>query len=77
VIIATWFFDKRAESLEWFSSRGHRTLIAGYYDQKPERARDWLDAAKASKGTIGIMYTSWYDKYEDLEKFAGFVNDYR
>jgi hypothetical protein len=77
VIVATWFYDKRAESLEWFSSRGHRTLIAGYYDQKPERARDWLDAAKGSKGTIGIMYTSWYDKYEDLEKFAGYVNDHR
>ena len=77
VIVATWFYDKRAESLDWFASRGHRTLIAGYYDQKPERARDWLDAAAQSRGTIGIMYTSWQDKYEDLEKFAGYVNDYR
>lgn len=70
VIIATWFFDRRDESLAWFSSRGHRTLIAGYYDQKPERARDWLESAGRSKGTIGIMYTSWYDRYEDLETFA-------
>jgi hypothetical protein len=77
VIVATWFFDKREESLRWFSSRGHRTLIAGYYDQKPERARDWLGAARQVKGTVGIMYTSWYDRYEDLEKFAGFVNDFR
>ncbi|MBI3856569.1 MAG: hypothetical protein HY293_12850 [Planctomycetes bacterium] len=76
VIVATWFYDKRGESLEWFSSRGHRTLIAGYYDQKPERAKDWIDAAKNVRGTTGIMYTSWYDKYEDLEKFAGFVNDF-
>jgi len=75
VVVATWFFDKRDESLAWFSSRGHETLIAGYYDQKPERARDWLEAAKKSKGTIGIMYTSWYDRYEDLEKFAGYVNE--
>jgi hypothetical protein len=75
VIVATWFYDKRDESLAWFASRGHQTLIAGYYDQKPERARDWLDAARKSKGTIGIMYTSWYDNYEDLEKFAGYVND--
>lgn len=77
VVVATWFFDKRDESLAWFSSRGHRTLIAGYYDQKPERAKDWLDAASRSKGTIGIMYTSWYDKYEDLETFAGYVNNRR
>jgi hypothetical protein len=50
VIVATWFYDKRAESLEWFASRGHRTLIAGYYDQKPERARDWLEAAANGQG---------------------------
>ncbi len=74
VVVATWFYDKRDESLEWFSSRGHQTLIAGYYDQKPERARDWMQAASRVKGTIGIMYTSWYDKYEDLESFAGYVD---
>ncbi len=77
VIVATWFFDRRDESLAWFSSRGHRTLIAGYYDQKPERARDWLESARRSKGTIGIMYTSWYDRYDDLETFAGHVEPYR
>jgi hypothetical protein len=77
VIVATWFYDKREESLRWFSSRGHRTLIAGYYDQKPERARDWLDAASKVQGTVGIMYTSWYDKYEDLEAFAGHVHAHR
>ncbi|HZE95498.1 MAG TPA: hypothetical protein VE981_00580 [Planctomycetota bacterium] len=77
VIVATWFYDKRRESLEWFSARGQRTLIAGYYDQKPERARDWLEAASHVKGTIGIMYTSWNDKYEDLEAFAGHVDKFR
>jgi hypothetical protein len=66
VIVATWFFDRRDESLEWFSKRGHRTLIAGYYDQKPERARDWIESARHVHGTVGIMYTSWYDKYEAL-----------
>ncbi|HEV3027658.1 MAG TPA: hypothetical protein VG457_08810, partial [Planctomycetota bacterium] len=70
VIVATWFYDKRDESLQWFSSRGHQTLIAGYYDQKPERARDWLESAAKVRGTIGIMYTSWYDHYEDLETFS-------
>lgn len=77
VIVATWFYDKRDESLAWFSSHGHQTLIAGYYDQKPERARDWLDSASRVKGTVGIMYTSWYDKYEDLESFAGHVDRFR
>lgn len=75
VIVATWFYDRRDESLAWFSGRGHRTLIAGYYDQKPERARDWMDSARRVKGTIGIMYTSWYDKFEDLETFARYFED--
>lgn len=77
VVVATWFYDKRLESLQWFRSLGNRTLIAGYYDQKPERASDWLEAASKSKGTIGIMYTSWYDRYEDLETFAGHVQRFR
>jgi hypothetical protein len=77
VIVATWFFDRRDESLEWFSSRGHRTLLAAYYDKLPERARDWLESARRSRGTIGIMYTSWYDRYEDLETHARHVDAYR
>jgi hypothetical protein len=77
VIVATWFFDRRDESLEWFSGRGNRTLIAGYYDQKPERAVDWLESAAKVRGTIGIMYTSWYDNYQDLEAFARHVDSRR
>jgi hypothetical protein len=77
VIVATWFFDRRDESLAWFSSRGHRTLLAAYYDKSPERARDWLESARRSKGTIGIMYTSWYDRYEDLETHARHVDAFR
>jgi hypothetical protein len=77
VIIANWYFDRRDENLPWWAARGHRTLIAGYYDKLPERARDWLESARRHPGTIGIMYTSWYDKYEDLETFAGHVNAFR
>jgi hypothetical protein len=77
VIVATWFYDRRDESLAWFSGRGHRTLIAGYYDQKPERARDWLESARRVRGTTGIMYTSWYDKYDDLEAFASYAGFHR
>jgi len=77
VIIADWYFDRREESLRWFSGRGHRTLIAGYYDKEPERARAWLDTARSVGGVVGIMYTSWFDKYDDLETFARYVDEYR
>ena len=77
VIIANWYFERREENMKWFSGRGYRQLIAGYYDKLPGRARDWLDTAGRTKGVIGIMYTSWYDKYEDLETWARIVNEHR
>jgi hypothetical protein len=70
VIIVPWYFEKRAQSLKFFADRGHRQVIAGYYDGKPERVRDWLEAAKPYPGAVGVMYTTWQSKYTDLERFA-------
>jgi hypothetical protein len=70
VIIVPWYFEKRAESLQWFADRGHRQVIAGYYDAAPERVRDWLEAARPHAGVEGVMYTTWQQRYEDLERFA-------
>ena len=50
--------------------RGHRILIAGYYDDNPERVRDWLASAAKVKGVTGVMYTTWESNYKDLEEFA-------
>jgi hypothetical protein len=73
VIVLPWHFDKRAESLRWFAERGHRQVIAGYYDHAPEQVRQWLAAAQGLAGIEGVMYTTWQHKYDDLEKFAGFL----
>ena len=70
VIIVPWYFDKRKESLEFFSERGHRQVIAGYYDSKPQQIREWLEAARPFPSVIGVMYTTWQHKYADLEGFA-------
>jgi hypothetical protein len=43
----------------------------------PERARDWLAAARKVPGVTGIMYTSWYDRWDDLEAHARFVDEFR
>jgi hypothetical protein len=75
VIVMPWYFSKRAESLGFFAGRGHQQVIAGYYDDKPERVADWLDAAdKVPASVIGVMYTTWRNKYDDLEKFAGVID---
>jgi hypothetical protein len=73
VIIVPWYFEKRAQSLKFFADRGHRQVIAGYYDATPEHVRDWLDAAKPFPGVVGVMYTTWEHKYADLERFAEII----
>jgi hypothetical protein len=72
VTVVNWNFDKRGESLNFFAGRGHRQVIAGYYDAPPERVKLWLDSAARVKGVIGVMYTTWRDNYSDIEAFAKF-----
>ena len=70
VIIAAWYYSKRNESLEFFGGRGHRVLMAGYYDGDPvENAKGWVEAAKKHKSAVGIMYTTWERNFRDIEKF--------
>jgi len=67
----------RAESLKYFADRGHRQILAGYYDGPPERIADWLQDAGRLTGVIGVMYTTWRQNYDDLERFAAQVNKFR
>ena len=73
VIVALWNFDKRKESAEFFAKRGNPLLIAGYYDADPAQIKTWLQATDSVGGAEGVMYTTWANKYDDLEKFAGFL----
>jgi len=70
VIVVNWYFEKRKQSLPWFAKRGHRQVLAGYYDGPPEQIRTWLNDAKGLPGIIGVMYTTWQQRYDDLEAFA-------
>ena len=76
VIILPWYFEKRSESLKFFADRGHKQVIAGYYDHRPEQVKEWLTAAKALPDSVtGVMYTTWQNKYDDLESFVRFVDE--
>jgi hypothetical protein len=75
VIIVPWYFEKRAASLKWFADRGHPQVIAGYYDAKPERVRDWWQAAHGVEGVRGVMYTTWQNHYTDLERFGEILHE--
>lgn len=71
VTIANWNGDKRRESLAFFSGRGHRQVIAGYYDAPGlEGFTGWDEAARGVKGVDGFMYTTWQANFADLRRYG-------
>lgn len=75
LIIACWYHDMRRESLAHFSTLGFRTFACGYYD-KDNLANDvtWLEALDKTPGAMGIMYTSWLNKYQLLAEFGNLTS---
>ena len=76
VRVVCWYFGKRGPSMPFFAERGHRILMAGYYDQSDVRANvfGWrAAAAKVPRAVRGLMYTTWRSNYKDLEAFAKFA----
>jgi hypothetical protein len=68
--------QNNADSLGFFAERGNRQILAGYYDQDPQRIVGWLEQASKVRGVSGVMYTTWVHNYKDLEKFIQIVNDW-
>ena len=70
-VIMNWNEGKRVESLKFFADRGHRQVIATYYDDPSlESTKRWLAAAKGHPSVDGFMYTTWTNNYDHIEKFA-------
>jgi len=77
VTIVNWNSDEesRLDSLKFFAGRGHKQILAGYYDDDPAKIRPWLADAGKVKGVVGAMYTTWENNYADLEKFAAEIGN--
>ena len=76
--VVCWYYEKRRESLEFFSSRGFKTIAGAYYDADDlKNPEGWLGALDAAPGATGIMYTTWQDKYELLAGFGDLVSQRR
>jgi hypothetical protein len=74
--IVCWYFDICDKSLGFFSSHGFQTLAGAYYDGDTlDNPRGWLDALDKTPNAIGIMYTTWENKYELLAPFGDLVID--
>jgi len=71
VVIANWNGGKARESLSFFADRGHRQIIAGYYDGDDlANFQQWDTAARNIPGVFGFMYTTWQSKYGLLERYG-------
>ena len=73
--IVLWYFDKRRESLDFFSLRGFRTIAGAYYDGDDlHDPAGWLEAMDTTPNAAGIMYTTWSSKYKLLAPFGDLVS---
>jgi hypothetical protein len=75
MIIGVWGRRVRSKSLEHFSGLNFRTIAAAYYDTDDLKDVDgWLEALEKTPGGLGIMYTTWLDKYELLGDFGDLIS---
>lgn len=71
VTIANWYLGKSGQGLRFFSDRGHRQILAGYYDVDDlSNFQSWDAAAAGVKGVNGFMYTTWENRFELLEAYG-------
>jgi hypothetical protein len=75
LVIVCWYYDKRRESLKFFSDLGFETLAGAYYDGDTlDNPKGWLEALAETPRARGIMYTTWRNKYDLLAGFGDLVS---
>jgi hypothetical protein len=72
VVVMKWGEpEKAARSIEFFSKRGNRVMIAAFYDEDVgENRTAWARAVSGAPRLDGVMYTTWRADYSRLEGFA-------
>jgi hypothetical protein len=70
MIVVNWNSGQPDRSLPFFADRGHRQILAGFYDAPVARLDPWLAAARNVHGPHGLMYTTWRSDFSKLEAFA-------
>lgn len=71
VTILNWNGGKLAKSARFFADRGHKQVIAGYYDVDDLSGfTDWDAKVEGIPKVIGFMYTTWRQKYGLLDDYG-------
>jgi hypothetical protein len=69
--VCNWNSGKAARSLRFFADRGHRQVIAGYYDTGSlDDLRRWEQAAEGVPGVVGFMYTTWQQRFDEIVAYG-------
>ncbi len=68
--IVNWANHLKGKNLRWFADRGHKQILAGYYDHEGWVIEEWLQAGQGLPGITGAMYTTWENDYSDVEDWA-------
>jgi hypothetical protein len=73
--IVCWYYARRRESLAHFSELSFHTLAGAYYDGDTlDNPRGWLEVLDRTPYALGIMYTTWQNKYALLADFGDLVS---
>ncbi|MFC1452053.1 carbohydrate binding domain-containing protein [Verrucomicrobiota bacterium] len=77
LVIACWSGSEN--TLKHFTGRGHKVLAAGYYDSDNlQGSRTWLERLdRFPEHSVGIMYTTWLNKFGLLADFGDMVMEHR
>lgn len=78
ISIVCWYYEMRDKSLAHFSNLGFKTIGAAYYDGEDlDNPKGWLESLANTENSIGIMYTTWQNKYQLLTPFSKLVLERR
>lgn len=70
--IVNWHGGLKGKNCKFFADLGLRQILSGYYDGDEEGAAiaEWLGNTEGTPGIIGVMYTTWEDKYDAMGAWA-------
>jgi hypothetical protein len=71
--IVNWHGGLKGKNCQFFADLGLKQILAGYYDGDDSGAAitEWISNTKSVPGIVGAMYTTWEDKYDAMETWAG------
>jgi hypothetical protein len=70
--IMNWHGGLKGKNCQFFADMGLRQMLSGYYDGDEDGSAiaEWLRNTAEVPGIVGVMYTTWQDKYEALGAWA-------